>query len=180
VPRLEYRERRSPIALAPWVECAWELTMDRSAPSAAHRVLPDGCIDLVWTAEAGLNVVGPNSTAFMAGLPPGSSAVGVRMHPGGAPALLDVCAPALLDARVRPSALWGAPGERLEDQVALAGTPERQATVLLRWLALHARSARADLSVAELAYDGGYADQAHFCHECSALAGTTPSALLAA
>jgi AraC-like DNA-binding protein len=33
--------------------------------------------------------------------------------------------------------------------------------------------------VAELAYAGGYADQAHLCHECSALAGTTPSALLA-
>jgi AraC-like DNA-binding protein len=187
-------------------------------------------------------LVGPNSTAFIAELPPGSSAVGVRMHPGGAPALLDVRAPELLDVQVRPSEIWGAHGERLEDDVAAAATPDQRASVLLRWLIGQTRGARApdpvvtalrsalmaaavpiasvardlgygerqlrrrvvaevgygpkqlarvlrlrrtlaaarrDVSVAELAYAGGYADQAHLCHECSALAGTTPSALLA-
>jgi AraC-like DNA-binding protein len=243
MPRPVYRERRAPIALSPWVECSWELTLERGQPPHVHRVLPDGCIDLVWTIDAGLTLVGPNPTAFMAELPPGSSAVGVRMHPGGAPSLLGVSAPALLDARVKPSALWGASGERLEEQVARALTPQQQATVLLHWLALQARGARCPdpvvraltarlrdapepltaiaralgygerqlrrrvvaevgygpkhlarvlrlrrtlaaarrgLSLTELAYDGGYADQAHFCHDCSALAGTTPTALLAA
>jgi AraC-like DNA-binding protein len=242
VPAFDYRERRAPRALEPWLECSWELTIDRRRPAHAHRVLPDGCIDLVWTAAAGLMLVGPNSTAFIARLPPGSSAVGVRMHPGGAPALLDIRAPELLDVQVRPSEVWGARGERLEDDVAAAATPDQQATVLLRWLIGQMRGARAPdpvvaalrsrlsaaaapiasvarelgygerqlrrrvvaevgygpkqlarvlrlrrtlaaarrgVSVAELAYAGGYADQAHLCHECSALAGTTPSALLA-
>ena len=142
MPRLDYRERRAPSALAPWVECSWELRLDRGQPPHAHRVLPDGCIDLVWTIDAGLTLVGPNPTAFMAELPPGTSAVGVRMHPGGAPSLLGVSAPALLDARVMASELWGARGERLEEEVARAVTPEQQAMVLLRWLALQARSAR--------------------------------------
>jgi AraC-like DNA-binding protein len=242
MPPLDYRERRAPSALSPWVECSWELRLDRGEPPHAHRVLPDGCIDLVWTTDAGLTLVGPNPTAFMAELPPGTSAVGVRMHPGGAPSLLGVSAPALLDARVKPSELWGASGERLEQEVARAVTPDRQAIVMLRWLALQARGARSPdpvvraltarlhdapeplttiarelgygerqlrrrvvaevgygpkylarvlrlrrtlaaarrgLSLTELAYDGGYADQAHFCHDCSALAGATPTALLA-
>jgi AraC-like DNA-binding protein len=241
----EYRERRAPAALAPWVECAWELAIERSRPAYAHRVLPDGCIDVVWTAAAGLQVVGPNATAFMAELDPGASAVGVRMHPGGAPPLLGVSAPGLLDARVRPTELWGARGERLEDEIARARTPAQRTAILMQWLRLQARAARTpdpvvcslrtrlmaaavplgefareigygerqlrrrvlaevgyspkhlarvlrlrrtlalarsgtSLSLTELAYDGGYADQAHLCHECSALAGTTPTALLAA
>jgi AraC-like DNA-binding protein len=242
VPAFAYRERPAPSVLEPWLECAWQLTIDHSRPAHVHRVLPDGCIDLVWTAGTGLILVGPNSTAFTEQMGPGASALGVRMHPGGAPALLAIRAPELLDARVRPSEIWGARGERLEDDVARAGTPERQASVLLRWLAAQARGARAPdpvvaalrsrlpsagvpiaalarelgygerqlrrrviaevgygpkqlarvlrlrrtlaaarrgVSVAELAYLGGYADQAHLCHECSALAGTTPSALLA-
>jgi AraC-like DNA-binding protein len=244
VPATDYRERRAPSALAPWVECSWELTIDRSRPDGAHRVLPDGCIDLVWTAAAGLQVAGPNATAFMAELPPGGGALGVRMHPGGAPALLGVSAPGLLDARVGASELWGARGARLEEEVANAPTSGQRTAVLLRWLALQAQAARApdttvwalrsrlmaaavpisslareigygerqlrrrviaevgygpkhlarvlrlrrtlamargdrSLSLTELAYDGGYADQAHLCHECSALAGATPSALLA-
>lgn len=239
-----YRERRAPRALAPWVECSWELAIEGTRPAYAHRVVPDGCIDLVWTT-GGLHVVGPNTTAFMAELEPGTSAVGVRMHPGGAPPLLGVSAPSLLDARVRPSELWGAPGERLEDEVAAARTPAQRTAILLPWLALQARGARAPdpvvsslrrrlaaaalpisefareigyserhlrrrvlaevgygpkhlarvlrlrrtlalarrtagLSLTEIAYDAGYADQAHLCHECSALAGTTPTALLLA
>jgi AraC-like DNA-binding protein len=241
----EYRERRAPDALAPWVECSWELAIEGSRPAYAHRVLPDGCIDLVWTAAAGLQVVGPNATAFMAELDPGTSAVGVRMHPGGAPPLLGVSAPGLLDARVTPSELWGARGARLEEVVAAAHTPAQRTAVLLRWLRLQGRAARTPdpvvsslrtrltaaalpigefareigygerqlrrrvlaevgygpkhlarvlrlrrtlalarsatrLSLTELAYDGGYADQAHLCHECSALAGATPTALLLA
>ena len=242
VPAFAYRERPAPPALEPWLECSWQLTIDRSRPVHAHRVLPDGCIDLVWTAATGLILVGPNTTAFIAQMPPGASAVGVRMHPGGAPALLEIRAPELLDARVRPAEVWGARGARLADDVARAGTAERQTSVLLRWLAAQARgarppdpvvtalrsrlpgaavpiaaiarelgygerqlrrrviaevgygpkqlarvlrlrrtlaTARRGVTVAELAYLGGYADQAHLCHECSALAGTTPSALLA-
>ena len=244
VPAIDYRERRPPAALAPWVECSWELTIDRSRRDGAHRVLPDGCIDLVWTAAAGLRVAGPNATAFIAELPPGGVAVGVRMHPGGAPALLGLSAPGLLDAHVRASELWKGRGARLEAALADAPTSEQRAAVLLRWLGLQAQAARvpdavvralssrlmaaavpigsfareigygerqlrrrviaevgygpkhlarvlrlrrtlaiargdAGLSLTELAYDGGYADQAHLCHECSALAGTTPGALLA-
>jgi hypothetical protein len=53
VPAFDYRERRPPPALEPWLECSWKLTIDRRRPVDAHRVLPDGCIDLVWTPPPG-------------------------------------------------------------------------------------------------------------------------------
>jgi AraC-like DNA-binding protein len=56
--------------------------------------------------------------------------------------------------------------------------PKRLARVLRLGRALAA--ARADGELARAAFEAGYADQAHFTHECRALAGLPPSALLTA
>jgi AraC-like DNA-binding protein len=236
---MTYREQPAPVSLARWVECTWERTGVEGTDRFA-RIVPDGCMDLLWSEPAGLIVVGPNTSAFLSPLPPGSSAVGIRLHPGAAPALLGVEAPALRDGRMRASELWGAPGARFEQEVADAARPARRSALLLGWLSQQARRGRApdplvraaalrlagapDASVgglahelavserhlrrrvneqvgygpkrlgrvlrlrraiaqvragaelAEVAYEAGYADQAHFGNECRALAGTVPSA----
>ncbi len=110
-PESEYREQPPPPALAPWALCAWTW---RAGPAGrAQRVVPDGCVDLVWIDGIGLHVAGANTTAFLAEVGPGALAAGVRLRPGAAPPLLGVAAETLRDVRVPVAALWGAgPEER--------------------------------------------------------------------
>ena len=118
MPDAAYREVAPPAALRPWVECLWRRRAPGDAAEDVHRVLPDGCIDLIWSDGAGLLAVGPNTTAFLARMAPGEGAVGVRFRPGGAPALLGVPADALLDVRAPAAEVWGPDAERLEEAVA--------------------------------------------------------------
>jgi AraC-like DNA-binding protein len=132
-----YREHPAPSALSPWVECLWE----REGDGSAHRVLPDGCIDVVWMAGSGTWIVGPNTTAFLARA---ERAAGARLHPGAAGALLGVAAEELVDARIPVDEAW--PGARagplpsLADELELDGEP---VAALIR--ALEGRLPRAEL-----------------------------------
>ncbi len=62
-------------------------------------VLPDGCMDLVWTGTR-LLVAGPDTTAVPADRPAGVRSAGLRFRPGALPSLLGVPASALRDRRV--------------------------------------------------------------------------------
>jgi AraC-like DNA-binding protein len=230
-----YREQPPPPVLAPWLECTWTRRGEGGAPV---RVLPDGCIDVVWIEGAGAQLVGANTTAFLIALPAGVRVAGARLRPGAAPALLGTRAEEVRDARVPLTELWGDDGERLaaalEDSLdptdvlraallarasrarhpdalvraavarlgradvpvaALAAElamSERQLhrrvragvgygpKLLARVLRLHRalRAARAGEDLARAALEAGYADQAHFAHDCRALAGA-PAGLLA-
>ncbi|NEC64866.1 DUF6597 domain-containing transcriptional factor, partial [Streptomyces sp. SID9727] len=87
----------------------WTLTAE---PGTVHPVLPDGCMDLLWSGDR-LLVAGPDTrTAPSTGT--GGSWAGVRLAPGTAPTLLGVPAHELRDLRVPLAALWpGAPVRRL-------------------------------------------------------------------
>ncbi|MFF4210381.1 helix-turn-helix domain-containing protein [Streptomyces sp. NPDC001796] len=76
-------------------------------PSTSGRpVLPDGCMDLLWT-EGRLLVAGPDTRAYRPQGPPARWA-GVRFYPGTAPAYLGVPAQELRDRRVELADLWPA------------------------------------------------------------------------
>ncbi|RAG81078.1 AraC family transcriptional regulator [Streptacidiphilus pinicola] len=101
MPSSEYgpyaeRPSRFPGAVV-WTHGA-TLAADASAVST-ESVLPDGCMDLLWT-EGRLLVAGPDTHAYTPG--PGLSGpwAGIRFHPGTAPALLGVPAHELRDLRV--------------------------------------------------------------------------------
>jgi AraC-like DNA-binding protein len=70
------------------------------------RVLPDGCMDLLWH-EGRLLVAGPDTRAYVTEGAP-STWAGVRFFPGTAPTLLGVPARELLDRRVDLADLWPA------------------------------------------------------------------------
>lgn len=95
-------------------------TLDVTA-GTVHPVLPDGCMDLLWSG-ARLLVAGPDThTAPATG---GGSWAGIRFAPGTAPALLGVPAHELRDLRVPLAALWpGAAVRRLTERVAEAADP---------------------------------------------------------
>jgi AraC-like DNA-binding protein len=228
------REHRRPTVLAAWLDCVWE----RTADAEGDRILPDGCIDVVFSRDRGLRLVGANTVAFMSDVEPGEPVIGARLVPGAAPALLGIAAEPVLDRRPPLSELLGDEGHRLQallyesgDRVAIlrawlterarhapapdpvvaatvremAGAdrrigpladqlglseralrrrvtaavgygPKRLARVvrLRRALAL----ARQGTSLVDVAYATGYADQAHFGHDCLELAGVAPGRFL--
>ncbi|MFI9599519.1 helix-turn-helix domain-containing protein [Streptomyces sp. NPDC004069] len=76
------------------------------AGPVARPVLPDGCMDLLWS-EGRLLVAGPDTRAYE---PSGPSAhwAGLRFFPGTAPGYLGVPAHELRDRRVELAELWPA------------------------------------------------------------------------
>lgn len=232
---MSYREHAPAAVLAPWLECGWERGGEGGAPV---RVLPDGCIDIVWIEGRGMQVVGPNTAAFLVAVPAGVRVTGVRMRPGAGASLLGLDAAGLRDARLPLETVWdddarrlaehvevspqplgallaalaarapqiaapdplvGAAVARLRDprarvealaaefgvgarqlrrrfEAAVGYGPKRLARVLRLQRALQA--ARSGEELAWAAARAGYADQAHFGHDCRALAGVAPSELL--
>lgn len=123
---MTYRERPSALPGA----VLWSREAGGAPPSARGcPVLPDGCMDLLWSEEGGLLVAGPDVRAHH----PAEAAVaagtavrwaGLRFAPGAAPALLGVPARELLGRRVPLAELWPARrAVRLRDLVARAGEP---------------------------------------------------------
>lgn len=94
-----------------------------ATPAEAVRpVLPDGCMDLLWT-EGRLLVAGPDTRAYVPGGAPADWA-GVRFFPGTAPALLGVPADELRDLRVDLADLWpAAEVRRLAARIDAAADP---------------------------------------------------------
>ena len=81
------------------------------AASSAHRVLPDGCMDLIW-ADGELIVAGPDTEAHIEVSAPGACYAALRFAPGSGPAVLGVPADVVRDQRVPLSQLWPAPRVR--------------------------------------------------------------------
>ncbi|WP_426756470.1 DUF6597 domain-containing transcriptional factor [Myxococcus sp. Y35] len=128
-----YTQWTPPGPLADAVDAFWQFWVPhRPALSAPlprqHRVLPDGCTDLifdfqqspgpVWLSAPRLAVVGPMKRFILVDLAPGAVSLGVRLRPGWAQALLGVsprelcghnvsvmdCAPALAELQERMAA----------------------------------------------------------------------------
>ncbi|MFC3574621.1 helix-turn-helix domain-containing protein [Streptomyces yaanensis] len=111
-----YTERASRLAGA----VVW--TSTPTAATARRPVLPDGCMDLLWT-EGRLLVAGPDTHAYHPDGPPTRWA-GVRFQPGTAPTFLGVPAYELRDRRVELADLWpAAEVRRLTGRVDAAADP---------------------------------------------------------
>jgi AraC-like DNA-binding protein len=87
------------------------------------RVLPDGCVDVVWTEGVGTHLVGANSAAFLVALPAGTRVAGARLRPGAGAAFLGVAGDAVRDARVPLADVWSDAGRRAEAALDDAADP---------------------------------------------------------
>jgi AraC-like DNA-binding protein len=176
-----YRERASRVAGA----VAWRSTVRAADP--AQRVLPDGCMDLLWM-DGELLVAGPDTAAYVTTLHPGAVYTGLRFPPGGGPAAVGVPAHELRDLRVPLALLWpAAEVRRLTDHLAAAAD---SATALEEIAAGRLRRAdppdpavpgivtglRAGRPVARIAWDAGLSErQLH--RRCLAAFGYGPKTL---
>ncbi|WP_171167069.1 helix-turn-helix transcriptional regulator [Streptomyces sp. I05A-00742] len=96
------------------------------------RVLPDGCMDLIWDGGR-LLVAGPDTQAHLTDAAPGATYTGMRFAPGTAPALLGVPAHELRDLRVPLEDLWPARRARtVVERVAEAPLPGRVLEEIVR------------------------------------------------
>ena len=128
-----YRELPPPAPLADWVACGWV-----SQRPGGARILPDGCVDLVWTGRR-LIVAGPATASHMATDAPGAPKVGVRFRVGAAGAALGVPASELVDANPPAEDVVG---RSVADRVAaVADDPERALMELTAFVAERLRSA---------------------------------------
>ncbi|WP_031487665.1 DUF6597 domain-containing transcriptional factor [Streptomyces bicolor] len=90
--------------------------------SGVGRVLPDGCMDLLWN-DGRLLVAGPDTRAYLTEGKP-SAWAGVRFSPGTAPAFLGVPAHEVRDRRVDLADLWPASEvRRLSGRIEAAADP---------------------------------------------------------
>ncbi|HEX8159007.1 MAG TPA: helix-turn-helix domain-containing protein [Solirubrobacteraceae bacterium] len=117
---VEYAEYAPTPQLRDLVACGWTLTCQDPLPD--HRVLPDGCIDIVLTGGSDAFVAGPSTTAFDSPMPAGGFAAGIRFRPGAAPSVLGVAADELRDRIVPLGDVWSRPcrGEPADAREALA------------------------------------------------------------
>ena len=130
-----YREYAPREKLRPFVECFWsrDPAVGRAPSSRSlHRVLPDGCIDVVlgFSGQAdepeSAMAVGTMTRALVleAGVSP-ECFVGVRFRPGKAAAFLSVPAAELTDLRVPLDELWPDAAEVRDALAVSAGAVER-------------------------------------------------------
>jgi AraC-like DNA-binding protein len=131
--RTDYAERPVPGA-ADLLVCVWRRTT-ADGPAQTYRIVPDGCVDLVWTGSE-LFVAGPDTRAQLTTTGPGTLH-GVRLRPGAAPALLGLPAAEIVDGRPTLTELdRQAFAEPLADRLAAADNPadvlERAVATALR------------------------------------------------
>jgi AraC-like DNA-binding protein len=93
-----YREIPPPPQLRGEIECAWTAGVAAGESAETLEVLPDGCMDLVWTGRE-LLVAGPDTGPHPARREPGVLSAGLRFAPGRLPALLGLPAAEVRDQR---------------------------------------------------------------------------------
>ena len=86
-----------------------------SGPGTDHRILPDGCIDIVVLGERA-RVVGAMQQAVIVPALPGA-VLGVRLRPGEAARLFPAVPRELTDDEARLDEVWGDDGRRFEDAI---------------------------------------------------------------
>ena len=87
---MSYMER---LVASPLVACTWKQV---TLAGQEHRVVPDGCVDLIWSGKR-LFVAGPDTGPRLVQLGPGARLVGARLRPGAAGAVLGLPASELRD-----------------------------------------------------------------------------------
>jgi AraC-like DNA-binding protein len=185
----EYREIPPPPRLTQAIECFW--TIQQSGPAALHRVVPDGCADILFTRNGGrvsLDAVGPMTCYQDFPVRDGQLLAGVRFRPGMWTAALGIPGDRVTDEIVPLEGLWGGRAKELLDRLTGASSLEESAVLFemamppiesrsrveraLAWMADH----RGSFSIDEVADQAGFSAR-QFRRVCLEQTGLTPKFL---
>lgn len=111
-----YREHPPPQRLQPYVECFWSLESPDAVPE--YPVLPDGCVDIVYSPCTGPQLVGTMSRTRKFGFDPGDLRVGVRFRPAMAAGFVQAPGSETTDRLLPLSDVWGTRGRQLSARMA--------------------------------------------------------------
>jgi len=128
-----YREWRPVGPLADHLACTWMNALPESA-TPPLQVIPDGCIDIVWTGES-LRVAGPDTQPIFESFAAGTVILGVRFLPGAAPPWLGVPAAEIVNDRVPLQEFWGQDARHLADRLREVPNARRAGDLILSALA---------------------------------------------
>lgn len=127
-----YQEHAPPTSLASYVECFWSRA---GAPGAersrrSHRVLPDGCADIVVafdpeTSDPAAAAVGTMTRPIVFTDTTNLGYVGVRFRPGVAGAIFGLPASELTDQRPDLADVWPEAGALIEGLAGASDTATR-------------------------------------------------------
>lgn len=81
--------------------------------SEGERLVPDGCVDVLWAGSDHLWICGPERRAWRSSRPEGTEAVGVRLRPGAARHLLKTDVHHVVDRRLRVAEVRSPAHERM-------------------------------------------------------------------
>lgn len=188
-----YEERRPSIHLANYIECFW--TFETSATKPSHRVLPDGCADILFICPSEsrreLIAVGTMTGARVFELPKGLF-VGVRFRPGMSSCFVRVSGVEIVDQRLALEDIWGTRARQLTDQLVEESFADKRIALMekqltaqlngqaavsptqraLRW----AEQRRGCVGIDELANQSGLSAR-QLRRNCLELTGLTPKQL---
>lgn len=129
-----YVEFAPPPRLAQSVECFW--VMRHSADSiVSHRVLPDGCADIIFTAGPGkssLQAVGAMTQFQDVRMPPAQLVVGLRFHPGMWASLIGAPGDLITDQEPALEEFWGKRARLLLARMEDANAPDKCVELLAK------------------------------------------------
>lgn len=124
----QYREWKPAVALRDHLACVWANDFSGS-PRTAYNVVPDGCVDILWTGQK-LCVAGPDTRPFLEHSRPGGRVIGLRFHPGAAYRWLGLPLSEILNSRVPLAEFWGRHADSLADHLFAASGAAATARVL--------------------------------------------------
>jgi AraC-like DNA-binding protein len=110
-----YSEHPVPYRLVPYVECLWTLEADQ--PISEYPVLPDGCVDIVFSRGRGAQVIGTMTHAQKFALPGGQFDCGVRFRPGMSYGFICLPGTEMADRSLPLSDAWGTAGRNLNSRL---------------------------------------------------------------
>lgn len=117
-----YQEFAPEARLEPYIECFWAL--QETAGDSVHRVLPDGCSDILFSSNAGIRISGVMTQFRDVALPPDGFVFGVRFHPGMAHLFLPVAARELTDQLIK------LPQPEIAERLAAARSSQESVRIL--------------------------------------------------
>lgn len=121
-----YREVPPPPEQRGILACLWSQVAP-AVGAVPTRVLPDGCVDLIWQSGQGAHVAGPDTGPVLVTVSPGTVLIGARFLPGAGASALGVPLDELRDRRVDIADLLPGLDERLDGAVPVDTAARRVA-----------------------------------------------------